>query len=236
MFADFKCDHAAIMKTSFVKDTQPSRFRPYKFMTDQKEIDACVMLLVREYGAIKDVFLIAASESGFYPNISQDYMTDFCKKNKIMSNAKRHRFEQADLEKIFEETNMEWVEDEADANPDDLLNRSEFLEILMRIAHKKYGIDYIDYMEKQAELGKDGQEGMNDVVRNSALKQRSTNNSHYLTTSQGLARILNDVIIPISDRADIAGFRENRCHNDARVCSTIMKNYVNIQQLYQRHL
>jgi len=230
MFADFKCDHAAIMKTSFVKDTEPRRFRPYKFMTDQKEIDACVMLLVREYGAIKDVFLIAASESGFYPNISQDYMIDFCKQNKIMSNAKRYRFEQADLEKIFEETNMEWVEDEADANPDDLLNRSEFLEILMRIAHKKYGL------EKQAELGKDGQDGMNDAVGNSALKQRSTKNSHYLTTSQGLARILKDVIIPISDRADVAGFRENRCHKDALVCSTIMKNYVNIQQLYQRHL
>jgi hypothetical protein len=230
MFADFKCDHAAIMKTSFVKDTQPRRFRPYKFMTDQKEIDACVLLLVREYGAIKDVFLIAASESGFYPNISQDYMIDFCKKNKIMSNTKRHRFDQADLEKIFEETNMEWVEDEADANPDDLLNRSEFLEILMRIAHKKYG------MERLAALGKDGREEMNDDAGNSALKRRSTDKSHYLTTSQGLARILNDVIIPISDRADIAGFRENRCHKDARVCSTIMKNYVNIQHLYQRHL
>ena len=104
-------------------------------------------------------------------------MTDFCKKNKIISNAKRHRFEQADLEKIFEETNVEWVEDEADANPDDLLNRSEFLEILMRIAHKKYGL------EKLAELRKDGQEEMNDDVGNSALKRRSTDNSHYLTTS-----------------------------------------------------
>ena len=38
---------------------------------------------------------------------------------------------------VFVEVNEELAEDAADANPDDLLNRREFLEIFMRIAVKK---------------------------------------------------------------------------------------------------
>ena len=192
-------------------------------MTDQREIDKCVMLLVRDYGAIKDAFLIAASESGCYPNISKEYMLSFCKKHRIMSSSQRHRFEEADLEEIFEETNKEWVEDEDDANPDDLLNRSEFLEILMRIAQRKYS--------RKPEVGPgDGDQ------EEAKAKEVNDARSRASAASDGLARILSEVIIPISDHADIAGFRENRCHDDARVCQTIMQNYVSIQQLYQRYL
>jgi len=40
---------------------------------------------------------------------------------------------------VFADANVEYVEDEDDNNPDDLLNRKEFLEIFTRIAQKKFG-------------------------------------------------------------------------------------------------
>jgi len=47
-------------------------------------------------------------------------------------------FNKQDLSQIFDDANVEYNDDEDDNNPDDLLNRKEFLEIMMRICLKKY--------------------------------------------------------------------------------------------------
>ena len=62
-------------------------------------------------------------------------MTNFCRENGILD----ENFTEEDLIKIFEQANIEYFEDEEDANPDDMLNRKEFLEMLIRISMLKYG-------------------------------------------------------------------------------------------------
>ena len=83
---------------------------------------------------MKNAFIILSTEYGQYPNIDEDNFTEFCSQNNIFD----HLFTKKHMAEVFKETNIEYIEDEDDNNPDDLLNRSEFLEIWMRIAEKKY--------------------------------------------------------------------------------------------------
>ena len=118
-----------------MKDTNPKVFKPYKFVRDQRDIDGSLRAILQDYKGIKDAFIILAAQSGFYPNIDDVTMTNFCKKFGIID----ENFTEEDLAHIFEQANIEYFEDEEDQNPDDQLNRKEFLELLVRIAMLKYG-------------------------------------------------------------------------------------------------
>lgn len=130
VFADFKKDNKSILKMAFLKDTELRIFRPFKYLHDHREVNSCMVELFQQYVVIKDAFTIIAAEGGDYPNISEDTFKRFCSEHGIVDRL----LSEEDLNAIFFETNVEYVEDVEDNNPDDLLNRSEFLEILMRIA------------------------------------------------------------------------------------------------------
>lgn len=78
VFKDFKTDNTSIIKLSFLKDTHPSIFKPYKFMAIQMEINACLAIFLQNFKSIKDTFLILAAKSGYYPNIDEKNMVAFC--------------------------------------------------------------------------------------------------------------------------------------------------------------
>ena len=182
-------------------------------MTDQAQIDECVTLLIQNFKALKDVFLLLAARSDTYPNICEQDMFAFCLEHKIISNCRYHPFTRVDFAKVYADTNIEWVDDEFDENPDDLLNRSEFLEILMRIAHAKYGTKrMVNPFDPTHEESEDGE--------------------HQFTVAEGLEKIIEAAIIPLSEKEDISGFREFRCHKDARVCQSIMNNHNHLRKLY----
>lgn len=158
------------------------------------------------------MLLVARSDT--YPNVCEQDMFAFCLEHKIISNCRYHPFTRADFTRIYETTNIEWVPDELNANPDDLLNRSEFLEILMRIAHAKYATKrVVNTFDPTHEETEDEEE-------------------HHLTVAEGLEKILERAIIPTSEKEDISGFREFRCHQDAYVCQTIMNNHNHLRKLY----
>ena len=88
------------------------------------------MALLQNFKSLKDTFLLMSAQCGNYPNIDEDYFAKFCKKTKIID----QDFSLKDLQLVFVEVNEELELDVDDQNPDDLLNRKEFLEIFMRIA------------------------------------------------------------------------------------------------------
>ena len=49
------------------------------------------------------------------------------------------RFTKQDILKIFQLSNIEYIEDKEDQNPDDELTRKEYFEAFIRIAQCKYG-------------------------------------------------------------------------------------------------
>ena len=74
-----------------------------------------------------------SAKSGNYPNIDEEYFTKFCEETRIIDEDFTHK----DLQMVFKEVNVELEADLFDNNPDDLLNRKEFMEIFMRIAVQK---------------------------------------------------------------------------------------------------
>lgn len=112
-------------------------------------------------------------------------MMDFCNEYKIISRCRYHLFSQEDLSRIFKESNIEWVEDEDDANPDDMLNRSEFLEILMRIAVAKYGT----------------KRGVNPF--DPSHEESEGEGEHHISIAEGLNKMIEKAIITVYEKEDI---------------------------------
>ena len=83
----------------------------------------------------------------------------------------------------------------------------------MRIAHAKYGVKRV-------------------VDPFDPAHEESEDENHQLTVAEGLEKIIETAIIHLSEKEDISGFREFRCHRDAHVCQTIMNNHNHLRKLY----
>ena len=148
VFKAFRDDSTSVLKLAFLKDTNPDLFKPYKFIKLSRDIEECLKLIHDNFKIIKDAFIILSCENRCYPNIDENFFAQFCIENGIIDKL----FTAKDLSKIFVETNFEYVEDADDMNPDDLLNRSEFLEIFMRIAVYKNNATIRKNVEDQIDV------------------------------------------------------------------------------------
>ena len=147
VFRDFKTDNTSIIKVAFLKDTRPSIFKPYKYMSSQFLINACLAIFLQNFKGLKDTYLILAAKSGCYPNIDEAHIMKFCRDTGVLDAA----LTEQDLSVIFHAANVEYEEDEEDENPDSLLNRKEFLELFLRIAVAKYTVQKSDGIESASE-------------------------------------------------------------------------------------
>lgn len=226
IFKDFKVDSSSILKLALLKDTNPELFKPYKFMRSTMEIERCIVEIHKNYQVIKNAFLILAVESHrCYPNIDEGSFRELCHDRGVID----HLFTEQDLTAVFAETNFEYVEDVDDNNPDDLLNRSEFLEIFMRIAVYKNGATVRQNAQDHLDIER-ALETTSDPAKQEQLLNRKAR--EVLAPAEWLRYFIEHILAPLNAREDIAGFRQNSVHNDSRVCNVLMKNYTSLTKMF----
>jgi hypothetical protein len=238
LFNEYHGDTSAMINMSFRKDTDADLFKPYKYMTDFTQVEGCLTTIKKNFDVFKTCFVILAAESGQYPNIDEKHLTKFCARHLIIDDL----CTLDDIKQIFIDTNFEYIDDTEDQNPDDLLNRSEFFEIWMRIAHCKYktvmgkNVDKRDALEKELQdgeltLGPKELERIQQEIRELDLKKLQIKQPH-----EWLNQYVDNIMIPMYLEEDIAGFRQTNISNDINVLRVLMKNFMGLQKLYDQNL
>lgn len=136
---------------------------------------------------------------------------------------------------VFVEVNEELAEDAADANPDDLLNRREFLEIFMRIAVKKQQ-NMLERLKDEliTEQIKDDSPEKQEEYRELLTQTIKVDKDAVPSIAEYLKHFIDDCVLPVGDALNLRNFRLSKVHQDLQVCNVLLKNQNNLKRLYSR--
>jgi len=130
VFADWKVDTDAMLKTAFRADRE--NWKLDRFIRDPEDLMRSEQVLSDNFARIKKIFIVEASKSGF-PCINWIKYADFCTECDILD----PNVPLATIDRIFITANVERDEKHAD-NPPTALQRFEFLEVIARVALAKF--------------------------------------------------------------------------------------------------
>eukprot|EP01022_Parablepharisma_sp_SALTPOND_P016538 TRINITY_DN2451_c0_g1_i1.p1 TRINITY_DN2451_c0_g1~~TRINITY_DN2451_c0_g1_i1.p1 ORF type:complete len:1113 (+),score=77.31 TRINITY_DN2451_c0_g1_i1:8406-11744(+) len=132
IFADWRVDTEKQLRKMMETDYERTKIR--KFIKSEKENNALLLLLGNYAHDIKELFTAIASNS-LYPYISWLDFAAYFQKKQILDKT----CTLADLDRFFIAVNVDLgKKSEEKANPERALCRHEFVEILVRIANRKY--------------------------------------------------------------------------------------------------
>jgi len=136
---------------------------------------------------------------------------------------------------VFVEVNEELAEDAADANPDDLLNRREFLEIFIRIAVKKQQ-NMLERLKDEliTEQIKDDSPEKQKEYRELLTQTIKVDKDAVPSIAEYLKHFIDDCVLPVGDALNLRNFRLSKVHQDLQVCNVLLKNQNNLKRLYSR--
>ncbi len=123
-FADFKLEDENALNKAFELDVR--KFRLKDLQIKKTEADKILMCLYQKYKILKSIFMHYAANTTF-PTLSLDGFGDYLQEIKLYDND----FKRQDAVKMVLAMKEE---DEANETPQNSLNRSEFIESLLRIA------------------------------------------------------------------------------------------------------
>ena len=131
VFADWEEDNEKSQMEAATNDMK--HWKVPKICRDEEEYERIVSLVHKHFARLKVIYTNLISQSvDAYPNIGWLQFTNFCKAIDIPS----EKCTLSDIERCFIAANYE--EEDVPENPNRLLNRYEFLEILVRVADVRY--------------------------------------------------------------------------------------------------
>lgn len=131
VFRNWQEDTPGLLAATFKKDFEQSKLS--KMIKNQLELDAVYEVLLKNFAALKEEFLSVIVKSS-YPNIGWNDFTTYCQQKNVTNKD----IVLSVLDRLFIAVNTKVGKQDDHANRDRELCRSNFIEIMVRIAEAKY--------------------------------------------------------------------------------------------------